>query len=58
MDVFQKLLLDNSLPFSINFETPFYSCQMIKKHIIQVYYQSKNVLQVPKNIIVINIIIT
>jgi hypothetical protein len=58
MDIKKKLLLDNSLSIFINFEIPFYSCQMIKRHITHVHFQSKSILQVPKNIIVINIIIT
>jgi hypothetical protein len=50
MDVFKKLLLDNNLLVYIKFETPFYSCQIIKRYIIQVHLQLKNILQVPKNI--------
>lgn len=50
MDVFLKKLLNNNLPDYINFETPFYSCQMIKRYITQVHLQLKNILQVLKNI--------
>jgi hypothetical protein len=31
MKVLKKPLFDNSLPFFIEFETPRYFCQMIKK---------------------------
>jgi hypothetical protein len=58
MGVLKKLLLGNSLPIFIKFEIPLYSCQMIKRHITHIHFQLKSVLQVPKNIIVINIIIT